>query len=206
MPRDATDTRDRLLTEAERVFAVRGVHQATTREITEAAGQRNTSALTYHFGSRTGVLREILLRHGDPLDEERGRFLVAPVEQHTTRTLVAALVLPYAACLHTPSGRNYLRIIPQLADQFPTWRVEDELSPPNLRRILSELECRARNDDAVGRERVIGAIMLLTTAMAERARAIDLAVKTDLDERRFVANLVDMLVAVIEAPAGPPPP
>ena len=125
-------------------------------------------------------------------------------ERYPSRPIT--LVLPYAACLHTPSGRNYLRIIPQLADQFPTWRVEDELSPPNLRRILSELERRARNDDAVGRERVIGAIMLLTTAMAERARAIDLAVKTDLDERRFVANLVDMLVAVIEAPAGPPPP
>ena len=56
MPRDASDTRARLLAEAERLFAIRGVHETTTREITEAAGQRNVSAVTYHFGSRDALL------------------------------------------------------------------------------------------------------------------------------------------------------
>ena len=69
MPRDATETRNRLRREAERLFARRGVYEATLREITEAAGQRNVSALNYHFGSREGIVQAILEYHGDPLDE-----------------------------------------------------------------------------------------------------------------------------------------
>ena len=54
----AVATRDRLLDEAERLFARGGVQGVTTREITEAAQQRNTSAVTYHFRSRQGLLLE----------------------------------------------------------------------------------------------------------------------------------------------------
>jgi len=50
VPRDATGTRERLLAEARRLFATQGVFQTTSREIVEAAGQRNVSALTYNFG------------------------------------------------------------------------------------------------------------------------------------------------------------
>ena len=56
MPRDSTETRARLLEESERRFAEQGVWQAGIGEIVAAAGQRNASALTYHFGSREGVL------------------------------------------------------------------------------------------------------------------------------------------------------
>ena len=65
MPRDATETRNRLRREAERLFARRGVYEATLREITEAAGQRNVSALNYHFGSREGIVQAILEYHGE---------------------------------------------------------------------------------------------------------------------------------------------
>jgi AcrR family transcriptional regulator len=203
MPRDATATRERLLVEAERLFASRGVHQATSREITQAAGQRNVSALSYHFGSRTGVLHEILLRHGTPLDEQRASLLVEPLDVQPTRALVAALLLPYAGRLATPSGRNYLRIVAQLSDQFAVWRVESELTPPHLRRILAALEARGGRDPAVARERVVAAIMLMTTATAERARQAEHAAPVELDHDRFLANLADMIVAGIEAPAGP---
>ncbi|MCB0994969.1 MAG: TetR family transcriptional regulator, partial [Acidimicrobiales bacterium] len=119
VPRDASDTRQRLIEAAEELFARRGVHQATTREITVAAGQRNASALTYHFGSREGVLVEILRRHGTPLDAHRARLVGDELETEPTRSLVGALVLPYAGRLESEAGRNYLRIVGQLTDQFP---------------------------------------------------------------------------------------
>src|SRR4051812_27696911 len=118
MPRDASDTRARLLAAAERLFATRGVHQTTTREIPEAAAQRNVSAVTYHFGSRGALLMAVLARHGDPLDEQRAALIREPLDALPTRDLVAALVLPYASCLSDASGRHYLRIVAQLADQF----------------------------------------------------------------------------------------
>src|SRR4051812_5904336 len=142
MPRDATDTRARLLTEAERLFATCGVHQTTTREITEAAGQRNVSAVTYHFGSREALLYAILMRHGAPMDDERAALIDEPLDEQPTRALIAALLIPYAQSLAEPSGRYYLRIVAQLTDHFPLWRVGAELTPRHLQRILDALEHR----------------------------------------------------------------
>jgi len=206
MPRDATATRAVLLRQAERLFAERGVHQATVREITQAAGQRNVSALAYHFGSREGILRAILTRHGDPLDVERGELLSEPLAQMTTRALLAALLVPYARRLGDEEGRDYLRIVAQLTATFPLWRATD-LAWPNLTRVLDTLEHRVPGGDpATQRERVVNAVMLLTAAFAERARVVDAGRPPGRSEEAFVANLADMLVAGLDAPAGPPLP
>jgi AcrR family transcriptional regulator len=206
MPRDASQTRARLLAEAERLFASRGVFQATSREITEAAEQRNTSALTYHFGSRGGALAEILQRHNAPLDAERAELAPEPISGRTTRELVAALVVPYARCLADPSGRNYLRIVPQLVGAFATWQDQTDLAPPHLRRILGTLTDRIVADDAVRHERIVYLIMLMTQATGERARLVEQGGTVALDHETFVAGLTDALVAVLEAPVGPPVP
>lgn len=202
MPRDASATRARLLDEAQRLFATRGVYQATVREIIEAAGQRNASALNYHFGSRDGVLWAIIAHHGDPLDEERGELVVEPIDDMPTRALVASLLVPLARRLDTPDGRNYLRIVAQLTHRFPAWR-SPVGNPPHLRQILGVLEGRAGSDPALQRERVLNLIMLMTTAMAERARAVEEGAPLELDTQRFVANLADVIVAGVEAPVGP---
>jgi AcrR family transcriptional regulator len=213
VPRDATETRNRLLRAAERLYATRGIYRTTTREILDAAEQRNVSALSYHFGSRSGVLREILLRHGDLLDADRGERLARAGDDASTRELVAALVVPLAGRLSTPDGRDYLRIVAQLTEEFPAWRVETELTPPNLRRILGLLEGRPETvPPTLRRARVVLVIMLMTSAMAERARILDTAGTADtadtadtagagleLDEAAFVGNLTDVVVAALDA-------
>ena len=201
MPRDATDTRARILAEAERLFATRGVHQTTTREITEAAGQRNVSAITYHFGSRETLLIAILMAHGDPMDDQRAALIAEPLDEQPTRNLIAALLIPYAQSLREPSGRYYLRIVAQLTDAFPLWRVGAELTPYHLQRILSALEHRTPEEE-LGRDRVIAAIMLMTSVMAERARQIEDGEPLTHSESRFVSNLADMIVGLLEAPVG----
>ena len=202
MPRDASDTRLRLIEAAEDLFARRGVHQATTREILAAAGQRNVSALTYHFGSRERLLWAILERHNEPLELGRRARLADPVEGMETRDLVSALVVPYAGCLDTDDGRDYLRIVVQLSDLFPMWRTPP-VTAPHLNHVLEILERRARGPAPVRRQRVVGMMMLMTTACAERARAVDEGGQTELDPDSFVSGLTDMIVAVLEAPVGP---
>lgn len=204
MPRDSAPTKARLLREAERLFARRGVYRVTLREITEAAEQRNASALNYHFGSREGVLDAILLRHGDPLDDERGRLLADLGHHPSARDLITALLVPYARCLATPEGRDYLRIVAQLTGAFPNWRAENALNPPNLRRILGLLEdAPSHLPPDIRRERLLGLILLMTTAMAERARLSSRSRAPDLAEDVFLANLADMMAAALEAPVGP---
>lgn len=200
MPRDASETRERLLRAAERLFAERGVHGATSREIVAAAGQRNVSALTYHFGSRAGVLWAILRRHNEPVDAVRASLLVDPVDGMATRDLVAALLVAYADRLRTAEGRDYLRIVAQLTELFAAWR-EGPLSPPQLRRILSELERRVPGPPAAQRDRVVNMVLLITAAFGERARLVEGGGRPELEQEAFLSSLAEMLAAGLEAPA-----
>jgi|SRR5687767_1908312 len=201
MPRDSTATKERLVREAERLFARRGLYQVTVREITEAAGQRNVSALNYHFGSREGILDAILTRYGDPTDAARGEHLAAVGTTASTRDLMAALVVPYGGNLATPEGRDYLRIVAQMTPQFSTWRATRAGVGPNLQAILAILEERPPElPPEIRSERLVSMIQLMTASMAERARAIESGVELPLDEPTFLANLTDVLVGVLEAP------
>ena len=51
-------TRDRLLNEAEELFAQRGYHAVSVREITKAA-ESNLAAVNYHFGNKQNLYLEV---------------------------------------------------------------------------------------------------------------------------------------------------
>jgi len=196
----AVSTRERLLDEAERLFARDGVQGVTTRQIVDAAEQRNTSAVTYHFGTRQELLLAILARRGAPVDEARGALRAAAGERPDVPALVACLVRPYAGLLDTEAGRAYVRIVAQLRGQFAAWRVEsDAATTKHLARILDELEARPDAAVAVRRERVVALIMVLTGTVAERARRIDDGTGNDLSDDAFVDNLVAVCAAVMMA-------
>lgn len=75
-PRGAVpQTRDRLLDAAETLFASDGFGAVTTRAILRAAGQRNESALHYHFGGRQGLIEALHERRMDQLAGHRGAFI-----------------------------------------------------------------------------------------------------------------------------------
>lgn len=197
---DADVTRTRLLDEAERRFARRGVAAVTSREITEAAGQRNTSAISYHFGSREGLLLTLLARRGGPVDERRGELRAALGSRPGPEALLRCLVEPYAALLDDPAGRSYLRIVAQLRGRFASWRVEsDTATAVHLSEILDELESLGERPAELRAERVVAMIMLITAATAERARVIDDGVDPVIPHTVFVEELVAMCVAVIDA-------
>jgi AcrR family transcriptional regulator len=198
-PRSAP-TRERLLDEAELLFARRGVQGTTTRELTEAAGQRNTSAVSYHFGSREGLLLDLLARRGGPVDRRRGELRAGLGDAPRTAELVRCLVEPYAALLGSEGGRAHLRIVAQLRGRFAAWRVESDVSTTkHLAEVLDELEQRPAASEAVRRERLVGMIMLLTSATAERARVLDEGGRPSLGHDEFVDDLVTTCTAVLEA-------
>ncbi|HEX3644128.1 MAG TPA: CerR family C-terminal domain-containing protein [Vicinamibacterales bacterium] len=58
MSRD-TETRERLLRAAERLFADRGFKKVTVRDICRAA-RANVAAVNYHFGDKLGLYREVM--------------------------------------------------------------------------------------------------------------------------------------------------
>ena len=69
-------TRDRLLDAAERLFAERGLHAVSNRQVAEAAGQGNTAVVGYHVGTWTDlVLAVATLAWVERLTRNRERVL-----------------------------------------------------------------------------------------------------------------------------------
>lgn len=68
-------TRDIIMREARRLFARKGIDGVSTRDIMKAAGQKNTASLSYYFGSKEKLVREIILDGAKILNERRKRLL-----------------------------------------------------------------------------------------------------------------------------------
>jgi AcrR family transcriptional regulator len=63
-------TRERILDAAERLFARRGFHGVSIRDITGAADV-DVALANYHFGSKQGLLEAVFLRRAEDLNSER---------------------------------------------------------------------------------------------------------------------------------------
>ena len=130
MARTADETRDKLITIGQRLFADQGVFRVPLRLVIDQAGQKNTSALHYHFGGREGLLAAIIDRHNNGIELERADMLAAiRTDGHEADipAVVRAFVSPFARKLETAEGREFLRVVAQLSDLFDSW---DE-GPPN---------------------------------------------------------------------------
>jgi AcrR family transcriptional regulator len=208
MARDATVTRERLLRAGERLFAQRGIDGVTVREINQLAGQRNSSALHYHFGSREGLLAEIRAQHREPIEVRRVAMLDALEREQRTddlRALVETIVYPFATELATDSGRDYLRILPQITGRLriPVGKLPPTFGPHGIRRTLRYAHrCLPDFDPVVREERLAVVSEFATNMIARRAQEIDIGVTFRFPEEQFLANLVDMSVGSLVAPVG----
>ena len=113
MTRSANDTRDKLITHGQRLFAEQGVFSVPLRLVVEQAGQKNSSALHYHFGGREGLVQAIIERHNEGIEAERAEMLrVLRVNEETgdIPALVRALVLPFSRKLDTTDGRGLRQV------------------------------------------------------------------------------------------------
>lgn len=206
MARDATDTRERLLTTAQTLFARDGIYQVPLKRIVERAGQRNASALHYHFGGRDGLLHAIILRHDGRIQDARHRMMTRLETDERTddlRALVEALVEPFSTELDTASGREYLQIVSQLSMLFDLWDVDLPDGPTETQRMFRSMDgCLPYLAPPLRHERITTLLGLVTEALAMRARVLDAPGSRPpaLDHHDFVANLVDMAVGALSAP------
>jgi len=79
---------------AERLAAERGLAALTVQAVQEASGQRNKSAVQYHFGGRQGLVNALLRVRMARANERRTSMLLALGDQPSVRELVEALVVP----------------------------------------------------------------------------------------------------------------
>lgn len=120
--------------------------------------------------------------------------------------VLTGIVEPIADLLATEDGRDFLRIMAQLAG-YAGVRTSTSPAPlvgTALRRQLVMLEdcCRGRMPEAVARERIATIIGLLTAALADRARQLQDGERPLLDHDSFVVNLIAMMAGALLAPTS----
>jgi AcrR family transcriptional regulator len=196
-------TKAKLIRSGEHLFARQGIDGALTRDIVARAGQANDSAIHYHFGSRQGLLAAIIGQHVQQMEDERRAALAELGSRPQIAALVRSIVEPVADKLRTSEGRDFLRIIAQLADQAQAGTADAApLRGTALSTQLSMLEAASRERLAkpIAIERIALMITMLTATLAERARRIEVKRRLPLDHDTYVANLVAMLAAALRAP------
>src|SRR5690606_1119968 len=75
------------------LFAELGFNGVSVRQICAAAGA-NLGALSYHFGTKENLFKEVVLRRARPMREERLQLLEALGEDATLEQIVYAMLEP----------------------------------------------------------------------------------------------------------------
>lgn len=206
-------TRERLLDVAERLLSARSIDAVSLREIRLAAGQRNTSALQFHFGDREGLLRALRDRHSPRLQGllvEHYDDMVADGCQDDTRRLLGVFIRPTVDYVFMgPSERAWVIILAELIGR-PDLEIQDfasNTSPEAMEtgiRLLDELEPVVPRRLGFDRLLIVsGAVLHLC---ADRARVEDGPTpgRRPMSQDDFTQNVVDMAHAALFAPVSQP--
>jgi len=203
-----TTTRIRLINTAERLFALHGLDGVSLDRIRREAGEKNASALQYHFGSKQALLRAVFEARLSVIDRRRLAILHGLDTSDRDRALrgcAEALVLPFAEHLSGPGeSRYYVRFVGQIyGDPRTEW---------------SELLAGGRNEGVyqVGRmltqllpdlprgvvktrlELVVG---LIIHGLSDREKAVVANKRRPAQSTAgFVSLLVDICVGALSAP------
>lgn len=115
----------RLLSALESLIAEQGIDGVSSREVARVAGQKNHSALNYHFGSFEGAVEAIIELRVAELNEKREAAIAAlqnSGKQTDVQDWVRLMLEPLAdELLKAPQDRLYLNLLSQLMTR-PRWR------------------------------------------------------------------------------------
>lgn len=201
----STGTRDAILSAAEKLFAEYGMFAVSNRQISEAAGQGNNAAVSYHFGSKTDLLRAIETKHRQPIERLRAQMLAEIADSTDMRDWVSCLVRPltdHLAALGNPTW--YARFAAQaMAD--PAYHgvvTKDALASPVLVRTIDGINrCLPELPGRVRAQRNAMARNLLMHTCAEHERALaERGPRSQLTWPTAAEGLIDAIVGLWQAP------
>jgi len=206
---DGSDTRDKLVAAAERLFAERGANNVSLREINRAAGQKNVAALHYHFGSRRALMLAIFERRMAGINQRRLAMLDEMSKaglDGDCHSIVEAMILPLAEQLADPArGGHYVRFLAQaVAD--PDVDIGDLIRGrfdhgfAAIRRLLRTI--LAKLPPAIVEQRIRLASKQMVYALADRERHMATGDGRPDDLWLFIDNLIDSTAGMLTAPVS----
>ncbi|MEQ9228939.1 MAG: helix-turn-helix domain-containing protein [Parvibaculum sp.] len=201
------DTRTRLMSAAEQLFGERGLHAVTLKDINAAAGQRNESALHYHFGSKQRLVQAILDARVGAIDKRRAERIEALLETggaDDLHAILRATFEPLTGLLDTEEGVRFVRFAAQVLNDpdfdLPTVALRSGfqgISRANtlIVSVLGDLP----PEIAVQRQRLM--VEMALTSLAIWTRRPD-AMTNSAARSFFVASLFDAIAGALTAPVS----
>jgi len=192
-------TRELLMTTAERLFAVHGVEGVTLREIQLEAGQSNASVITYHFGSKAGLVRALITFRYRTVDKRRALSLEqarADGVSDDPRAAVWLIVRPLVESIE--AGEMFVPFLARLSENPRThaeyWPGRIEAATVDA---LADLTLLAGLPDRVRRGREVQLYNSVLNLLSEHARSGRRISEGQLN------NYVDGWVGMLTAPMSP---
>ena len=202
---------EQLLITAERLLAEKGLGAVSTREIAREAGQKNHSALNYHFGSMESLIEAILDHRMLPLNQRRAQMLATVISEgrdRDLRSLVEVMVEPFAGELLLPLEQSYyLSLLSQIIEKgdwqtvFTQYQNQHRSSAAlDVGALMQQLLQENHSEDiALERLQLMGLqIMTTITQWNTQRRRGELVIDESALQWR-VKNLVDMVVGGLTA-------
>lgn len=202
-------TRNALMRAAEKLIAAKGIAGVSIRDILNAAGQKNESALQYHFRSLTGLVDAILEERSEQTHTRRAELmeaLSARTSTPTLRDICLLMIQPtFELARQNADYRRYVKAFGHelvLTETSPLEQVSARGGGGASGRQTGEMLKRAlpHLDPDAYRRRMEAAVRLCSASMYHQARQKNAfrGAQSDL----FLHSLVDALVGLLSAPVS----
>jgi AcrR family transcriptional regulator len=195
--------RERILRQAERVFARFGYDGASLRQIAEAAGVP-VALVSYHFGSKDGLYRAVFYRRVPAIVEQRlAGLAIAMSEPDLDRRLeliVKALVMPLLRLRARDKDPSFGRLLahettdPNSEARGIIRHLIDPVAYKILEALASALPDRPARDIRWAYQFMLGALVFVMADTGRIARLSQGLCRPD-DEETAVAHMVSFLTA-----------
>jgi AcrR family transcriptional regulator len=113
-------TRDRILQIATNLFASNGFHSVSLRRLTQEAGV-NLASVSYHFGSKEGLIAAIFARYCEPMMVHRREMLLSCAEKRgrppILEQIIEAFIVPAIVTSDEADRSTFTRLRAVLAHE-----------------------------------------------------------------------------------------
>jgi AcrR family transcriptional regulator len=193
-------TRELLMVTAERLIAMNGVEGVSLREIQAAAGQSNSSVISYHFGSQENLVRAVLEFRYRKINARRAELLQQARDRGVSgdpREAVWLIVRPLIESID--AGEMFVPFLarvsgnPRVFARYRPWQADASVNvlQEMVPGLLAHMPPRARR----GREvQLYNSVLSL---LAELAR--DRQRTSEAELSNYVDGWVGMLTAPLSA-------
>ena len=202
-------TREALLLAGERLIAEYGIDAVSLRQINTEAGQRNSSAAHYHFGSKEALVRAIFDYRMESVNRNRKEKLAAVLEQNNDhpepRELVKTFIYPIIEEISDSEGGSYyIRFLSQAIShpQTDTNKYSENILADAASSAFNQLKRAVPEIPTPILGQRFGLMWeMILHSLADRERDSELRARSQhIDQDLFVSNLIDTATGALIAP------